>query len=136
MSKLCLKADCRAWAMRGQEYCRAHLKSDERGSEAAFEQLSFELPERDFAYGRYRAPVTADEQATLTRLEASSGLRAEIELARLGVLRTLNEDDPVALGKSLLILKTLVMEERKLNGGQAEGLVGSLSQLLGELTSR
>lgn len=136
MSKLCLKTDCRAWAMRGQEFCRTHLKSADSGSESAFEQLGFELPERDFAYGRYGAAVTADEQATLSRLEAGSGLRAEIELARLGVLRTLNEDDPVALGKALLVLKTLVMEERKLNGGQAEGLVGSLSQLLGELTGR
>jgi hypothetical protein len=127
----CGKAGCRAWAMHESVFCGSHRNLSESDLAPDFE--FDEAAERDRKFGKYAAPVTGDELATLERLQTSEGLQAEIELARLLVVRALNEDDPTEIGKAILVLKTLVLEERRLNGGQAVGLIENVSAVLLDL---
>jgi hypothetical protein len=129
----CAKAGCRAWAMHESVFCGSHRNLSEGDLAPDFGFEDDMAAERDQKFGKYAAPVTVEELATLERLQTSEGLQAEIELARLLVIRALDEGDPTEIGKAILVLKTLVLEERRLNGGQAIGLIENVSVALLDL---
>lgn len=120
----CARPGCRAWAMRGHEYCRAHRQGGREPPAIDAERLGARLEER----------VTA----VLLQAGQALPLDDEISALRLVLARVLAaEDDPQRLAASIPRIVDAVVRavraQRALSGAQAEGLTEALTQVLLEL---
>jgi hypothetical protein len=127
--RACQRARCRAWAMRGGEFCRAHQTVLDR---AVHNQngSADELISRRIASILLRAGVPDQDRAP--------PLDDEIGALRLVLARVLEtEEDPRRLATSIpRIVDALVRAtraQRQAQGDQAEGLTEALTQVLLEL---
>lgn len=128
-SRACQRAGCRAWAMRGGEFCRAHQTVLERAV-GRQNGSTDELLSRRIASILLRTGVPDQERAP--------PLDDEIGALRLVLARVLeSEDDPRQLATSIpRIVDALVRAtrvQRQVQGDQAEGLTEALTQVLLEL---
>jgi len=126
----CARPGCRAWAMRGRDYCWAHDPTRIRAGPAA-----------------QNAPVLAPGvreliEQRVAELLAQSGteesLAEEISALRLVLARVLaEEDDPARLAASIPRIVDAVVRavrtQRTLAAGTAEGLTAAMTQVLLEL---
>jgi hypothetical protein len=128
-SRACQRTGCRAWAMRGGEFCRAHQTVLDRAVDRQ-NGVTDELVSRRIASILLRAGVPEQERAP--------PLDDEIGALRLVLARVLEtEDDPRRLATSIpRIVDALVRATRaqhQVQGDQAEGLTEALTQVLLEL---
>jgi hypothetical protein len=127
--RACQRAGCRAWAMHGYEFCRAHQTVLERAIDRQPWSVD-ELTSRRIASILLRAGVPDQDRAP--------PLDDEIGALRLVLARVLEtEDDPRRLASSIpRIVDALVRAtraQRQVQGDQAEGLTEALTQVLIEL---
>ena len=127
--RACQRAGCRAWAMRGQDFCRAHQTVLDRAV-ARQNGSTDELISRRIASILLRAGVPEQDRAP--------PLDDEIGALRLVLARVLEtEEDPRQLASSIpRIVDALVRAtraQRQVQGDQAEGLTEALTQVLIEL---
>lgn len=120
----CARPGCRAWAMRGHEYCRAHRSGGREPPSSTEARLRARLEERI--------------AAVLAQAGSAQSLAEEIGALRLVLARVLaEEDDPARLAASIpRIVDTVVRAvraQRALSGVQAQGLTEALTQVLIEL---
>ena len=129
-SRACQRAGCRAWAMRGGEFCRSHQTVLERAVDRQ-NGVTDELVSRRIASILLRAGVPDQNRAP-------PPLDDEIVALRLVLARVLDsEADPRRLATSIpRIVDALVRAtraQRQVQGDQAEGLTEALTQVLLEL---
>ncbi|MCM8749462.1 hypothetical protein NET02_09910 [Thermomicrobiaceae bacterium CFH 74404] len=120
----CARPGCRAWAMRGHDFCRMHRTGGR------------EPPSRDEALLRGRLEERI--AAMLEQAGSAQSLAEEIGALRLVLARVLaEEDDPERLATSIpRIVDTVVRAvraQRALSGVMAEHLTEALTQVLIEL---
>jgi hypothetical protein len=128
-SRACQRAGCRAWAMRGGEFCRSHQTVLDRAVDRQ-EGKTDELVSRRIASILLRAGVPDQDRAP--------PLDDEIGALRLVLAKVLEtEEDPRRLATSIpRIVDALVRAtraQRLVQGDQAEGLTEALTQVLLEL---
>ena len=128
-SRACQRAGCRAWAMRGGDFCRAHQSVLDRAVNGTAGSTD-ELVSRRIASILLRAGVPDQDRAP--------PLDDEIGALRLVLARVLEtEDDPRRLAATIpRIVDALVRAtktQRQVQGDQAEGLTEALTQVLLEL---
>jgi len=126
-SKKCAKPGCRAWAMRGEELCYAHLRKR----------------------GLYRRFFTEEEVQEIEEVASSSlqdpagnqlTLEDVIEVLKVLIGRVVDrEEDP---GKALPLvargvrsLVSALKAKRALSGEAADGLAAAFAQALDELST-
>lgn len=149
VARPCLRAGCRAWAMRGREYCRAHLPDDD---EAVYERR---LRAEEFA-ARVRGGEKGDlvervvgavVDAIAAETEAGAGnaaLEGEIGALRLVLSRVIAVDalagEPRDLALTVTRLVDAIVRAIKARHGLAPGDGGALDALtarvLDELDAR
>lgn len=127
--RACQRSGCRAWAMRGGEFCRAHQTVLERAINGQHGTTD-DLLSRRVASILLRAGVPGQDRAP--------PLDDEIGALRLVLARVLeSEEDPRRLATSIpRIVDALVRAtraQRQVQGDQAEGLTEALTQVLLEL---
>lgn len=119
-SKKCTKPGCRAWAMRGEELCYAHLRKR----------------------GLYRRFFTEEEVQEIEEVASSNELTLEdvIEVLKVLIARVVDrEKDPskalplVARGVRSLV--SVLKAKRALSGEAADGLAAAFAQALDELST-
>ena len=120
----CAHPGCRAWAMRGHDFCRAHRSGAREPPSPATALLRERLEERI--------------AATLAQAGSAQSLAEEIGALRLVLARVLaEEDDPARLATSIPRIVDAVVRavraQRALSGVTAEGLTEALTQVLIEL---
>lgn len=149
-SRRCARPGCRAWAMRGAAYCRAHVhqagqtgratsdapdgapETAERGGTAP---SSFrERLER----GGYRELFERRVAEVLAEAGHGASLADEIGALRLVLARVLaEEEDPAQLASSIPrivgVLVRAVRAQRTISGEAAEDFTEALTQVLIEL---
>lgn len=128
-SRACQRAGCRAWAMRGGDFCRAHQTVLDRAVDGQ-NGTTDELVSRRIASILLQAGVPDQDRAP--------PLDDEIGALRLVLARVLEtEEDPRQLATSIpRIVDALVRAtrvQRQVQGDQAEGLTEALTQVLIEL---
>jgi hypothetical protein len=128
-SRACQRSGCRAWAMRGGDFCRSHQTVLERAVDRQ-DVGTDELVSRRIASILLRAGVPDQDRAP--------PLDDEIGALRLVLARVLeSEEDPRRLATSIpRIVDALVRAtrvQRQVQGDQAEGLTEALTQVLLEL---
>lgn len=128
-SRACRRAGCRAWAMRGGEFCRSHQTVLDRAVDRQ-NGATDELFSRRIASMLLRSGVPDQDRAP--------PLDDEIGALRLVLVRVLEtEEDPRRLATSIpRIVDALVRAtraQRQAQGDQAEGLTEALTQVLLEL---
>jgi len=119
-SKRCAKPGCRAWAMRGEELCYAHLRKR----------------------GLYRRFFTEEEVQEIEEVASSGELTLDdvIEVLKVLIGRVVDrEKDP---GKALPLvargvrsLVSALKAKRALSGKAADGLAAAFAQALDELST-
>lgn len=139
VSRRCARPGCRAWAMRGQEYCRAHRGLEDRAppveddAREASEAFAARL-----ASGRYRELFERQVAAVLAEAGQDVSLADEIGALRLAMAKVLaEEDDPARLAASISRIVDAVVRavkaQRTLSGAMAEGLTEAMTAILIEL---
>lgn len=122
-SKRCAKPGCRAWAMRGEELCYAHLRK------------------RDL----YRRFFTKEEMQEIEEVASSGELTLDDVIIALKVLifRILDREKANHdLGKTIPLMEKAVRSliaalkaRRALSGEAADGLAAAFAQALDELST-
>lgn len=117
-SRRCAKPGCRAWAMKGEELCYAHLQKR----------------------GLYRRFFTEEEVAEIEAVASSNELTLDdvIEVVKVLIGRILErEEDP---GKALPLVEkgvrslvSALKARRALSGEAADGLAAAFAQALDEI---
>lgn len=119
-SKRCAKPGCRAWAMRGEELCYAHLRKR----------------------GLYRRFFTDEEVQKIEEAASSNELTLEdvIEVLKVLIGRVVDREE--APGKALPLvargvrsLVSALKAKRALSGEAADGLAAAFAQALDELST-
>jgi hypothetical protein len=123
----CEVAGCKGYAVQGASSCRKHQKVSKETEGATGEKENSLL-------AQYAKFLTAEELALAMASPDYPGLSAEIDLARVEVLRALQEGDSKAVGQSLVIVMRLMEAQRRLTGDQAAGIVEAVTQIINELT--
>lgn len=128
-SRACQRVGCRAWAMRGGEFCRSHQTVLDRAV-GRQNGSTDELVSRRIASILLRAGVPDQDRAP--------PLDDEIGALRLVLARVLeSEEDPRRLAATIpRIVDALVRAtrvQRQVQGDQAEGLTEALTQVLLDL---
>lgn len=126
----CARPGCRAWAMRGREYCRAHEPTRDRAGPAA-ESAPPLSP-------AFRELIEQRVSELLAQPGYEESLAEEIGALRLVLARVLaEEDDPARLAASIPRIVDAVVRavrtQRTLAAGTAEGLTAAMTQVLLEL---
>ncbi len=119
----CEKPGCRAPARRGESYCRWHSPKQEG-------RLS--------PWGLYERFFTADEIAALQRAGDNPGLEAEIALARVAIMRLLEDEENAGklidgIAKAVTQIVRAMKMEHVISGSQAEDLLEATNRVLAEL---
>jgi len=129
--KRCAKPGCRAWAMKGATYCRAH-RSDL--SPTRRKRTGPEAPPEGF-YGEL---FTQEELLDLAGATARPSLADEIGMLKVLIRRVVaREEDPNILSKVGRAVEQLTKAwrlERSISGDAAEGLAAAMAQVLDELS--
>src|SRR5690606_22687257 len=131
----CARSGCRAWAMRGREYCRAHQTQRDRAGPSTDPVT----PSGDDAPSdRYRSIVERRVLDLLGPAPPEGSLAEEIGALRLVLARVLEaEDDPARLAASIPrivdVTVRAVRAQRTLGGATAENLTEALTQVLLEM---
>ncbi|HLI50300.1 MAG TPA: hypothetical protein VKU87_00805 [Thermomicrobiaceae bacterium] len=142
----CARPGCRAWAMRGRSFCRAHRRQEQDGSDAELadreegrDPAVFEsLPESLISPNL----VTTQVEALLTKIREIEGseltLREEIGVLRLVLARVLAEEPDLNRQAASVprIINTViraVRAQRLLAGVKSEAITEALTQILIEL---
>lgn len=119
-SKKCAKPGCRAWAMRGEELCYAHLRKR----------------------GLYRRFFTEEEVQEIEEVASSNELTLDdvIEVLKVLIGRVVDreEDSSKALPlveRGVRSLVTALKAKRALSGEAADGLAAAFAQALDELST-
>lgn len=85
------------------------------------------------AGSQYRKFLTAEERTLVALARDTPGLEGEVEVARVAVMRALEENDLGEVLKGLGVVLRLVEAQRRLAGDQAAGIVAAVTQILNEL---
>jgi len=119
-SKRCAKPGCRAWAMRGEELCYAHLRKR----------------------GLYRRFFTEEEVQEIEEVASSGELALDdvIEVLKVLIGRVVDreEDSSKALPlveRGVRSLVSALKAKRALSGEAADGLAAAFAQALDELST-
>lgn len=119
-SKKCAKPGCRAWAMRGEELCYAHLRKR----------------------GLYRRFFTEEEVQEIEEVASSNQLTLDdvIEVLKVLIGRVVDreEDSSKALPlveRGVRSLVSALKAKRALSGEAADGLAAAFAQALDELST-
>lgn len=122
-SKRCAKPGCRAWAMRGEELCYAHLRKR----------------------GLYRRFFTEEEVQEIEEVASSNELTLDdvIEVLKVLIFRILKrEKKNHDLSKTIPLMEKAVRSliaalkaKRALSGEAADGLAAAFAQALDELST-
>jgi len=119
-SKKCAKPGCRAWAMRGEELCYAHLRKR----------------------GLYRRFFTDEEVQEIEEVASSNELTLDdvIEVLKVLIGRVVDreEDSSKALPlveRGVRSLVSALKARRALSGEAADGLAAAFAQALDELST-
>ncbi len=119
-SKKCAKPGCRAWAMRGEELCYAHLRKR----------------------GLYRRFFTEEEVQEIEEVASSNQLALDdvIEVLKVLIGRVVDrEADPSKalplVAKGVRSLVSALKARRALSGEAADGLAAAFAQALDELST-
>lgn len=133
----CARPGCRAWAMRGQEFCRAHQGLDH--FELASEREAGMGPEQERAYRELvEQRITAALERVSSDRDNRDALSEEISALRLVLARLLaEEENPSRLATSIPRVVDSVIRaqraQRALSGAMAQDLTESVTQILIEL---
>ena len=134
-SRRCAMPGCRAWAMRGQLFCRAHKPSAQESEREG--QASAKTPHRFYA-----GVFSQEEQEEIARQLESPQLSLEMEVAVMRimirrVMEHVGEEDPI---KALPLLRQGVdticralRTERVLAGEASESLAEAMATALREI---
>lgn len=127
----CAKPGCRAWAMRGATYCRAHrpdlppTRRKRNGREGPLE-------------GFYGELFTQEELLDLAGAAARPSLTDEISMLKVLIRRVVaREEDPNILSKVGRAVEQLTKAwrlQRTISGDAAEGLAAAMAQVLDEVS--
>ncbi|MFQ6001548.1 MAG: hypothetical protein ACE5LG_07750 [Anaerolineae bacterium] len=119
-SRRCAKPGCRAWAMRGEELCYAHLRKR----------------------GLYRRFFTEEEVQEIEEVASSNELTLDdvIEVLKVLIGRVLDrEEDPSKalplVERGVRSLVSALKARRALSGEAADGLAAAFAQALDELST-
>ena len=133
-SKKCAKPGCRAWAMRGEELCYAHLRK--RGLYRRFftEEEVREIEEVASSSLSLRDPVRTDPAGNQLTLDDV------IEVLKVLIGRVLErEEDPnkalPLVERGVRSLVSALKARRALSGEAADGLAAAFAQALDELST-
>jgi hypothetical protein len=118
-------AGCKGLAVRDGDFCRKHS--------AASKEVKEEPEEADILT-QYSKFLTMEERILVATSPEHPGLEAEIEVARVEVMRALQEGDDRAIREALVVVMRLVEAQRRLVGDQASGIVAAVTQIINELT--
>lgn len=139
--KRCARAGCRAWAMRGGEFCRAHAGAPTRRAADEGDEEREAFSER-LAGGDYRALLTPELTRILAQAGAESSLTEEIGALRVVLKRLVDEvnaqgSDAHRLSESIprVVSATVraVKAQRAIAGETAGDLTEALTRVLIEL---
>jgi hypothetical protein len=132
----CQQVGCRAWAVRGEVLCYAHLTQRKNGA-----RQRMRIDEDEPAHMRPALERRIDE--VVARFAAASGLERESLSEEIGALRIVlarllvEEDDPSRLATSIPRVVDAVVRavraQRAISGAMAEGLTDAVTQVLIEL---
>ncbi len=131
-SRPCAHSGCRAWAMRGRAFCRAHERDEpavEPSAGGGTEEQRFYRELLDRRMAEARAGLPAGGEATLEE---------EIRLLRLVLAKVLAEaESPAQLASSVPRLADAVVRavraQRALSGEMARDLTESVTRILLEM---
>lgn len=119
-SKKCAKPGCRAWAMRGEELCYAHLRKR----------------------GLYRRFFTEEEVQEIEEVASSNELTLDdvIEVLKVLIGRVLDREEDASkalplVERGLRSLVSALKAKRALSGEAADGLAAAFAQALDELST-
>ncbi len=119
-SKRCAKPGCKAWAMRGEELCYAHLRKR----------------------GLYRRFFTEEEVREIEEVASSNEFTLDdvIEVLKVLIGRVLDrEEDPSKalplVERGVRSLVSALKAKRALSGEAADGLAAAFAQALDELST-
>jgi len=125
--KRCAKPGCRAWAMRGAIYCRAHRPD-----------LPPTRRKKSSLEGFYGELFTQEELLDLAGAAARPSLTDEIGMLKVLIRRVVaREEDPNILSKVGRAVEQLTKAwrlQRSISGDAAEGLATAMAQVLDELS--
>lgn len=131
----CAYPGCRAHAMRGERWCRAHHPGlPRRGGAPAGNRNAY----RHGLYARWFSTAEREQLADVAGLQ---GLTAEISVLRVAIARLLAAgDDDLSAAERLAVVARGVdaigralRTQRLLSGEHADGLAAALEQVLAEL---
>jgi hypothetical protein len=138
----CARPGCRAWAMRGAGYCRAHQPVPDDVEQVEDERdrrdRAVEVFRRRLERGNYRELFDLHIAAVIAHADSEGSLADEIGALRLVLARVLaEEEDPARLATSIPHIVDAVVRavraQRTLSGAMAEDLTEALTQILLEM---
>jgi predicted HAD superfamily Cof-like phosphohydrolase len=139
MSQRCARPGCRAWAMRGAAFCRAH-RDEEEGSARSRSERS-EAFAKAVRAGDIHALIEQAVQQVISQAGADLSLEREIGALRIVLSRVIAMDalhgDPAATAATVArlvdsIVRT-VKTQRAISGDLADDLAGALTTILIEM---
>lgn len=131
----CAQPGCRAHAMHGEPWCRAHHPAlPRRGGAPAGNRNAWR-------HGLYARWFSAEERAQLAEVAGLEGLTAEVAVLRVALARLLASGDAdltaaerlAVVARGVDALGRALRTQRLLTGGRAEGLAEAFDQVLAEL---